>query len=150
MDQKAQDIHRTKLVAAYEERGFECFAMYSHFGKKWAELKKQVDGYEERIRLTVAEAKKIHEGPNRYSAENRALTKAHNDTVASLTNLVNKVMGPKLNQLLDKSTNFREEAIAVFEQAESLRNFNLKTPEEIKADTEAEEKTAAPEAVPAA
>lgn len=146
MEKTTQDISREKLVGTYLERSFEALAMYSYWGQKYAAIEKQLAEMQNKIDVASADIRNIEGGADHHTVENRERVKALKRDVDEYEGRI-KAAAPQANELFKRGAAFREEGITLMEQAEYLRAFVMKTPEEIEADkkakVEAKESTAA-------
>lgn len=126
MDKDFQEEFRTTLYKQYQARAFECFAIHTYYGKRYETGSKDVELWEGRIK--DIEAKIAALGPHDKSQRNalKADIKLYKKNIEAIV--------PVLQKLFTKSSQPREEALELLEQAEYIKAFKLITPEEIEAN----------------
>ena len=135
MDQKLQDKFRIDISEEYLKKAFECFAQYTYWGEKYAAIKKQVDDYEEKIKKANEIVKELEALPDHHTVVNREKIKAQRNDSQMYRRHVDTIAGEKgvMKKLFEKSVKWRTDGAEILEQAEYIKAFKLKTPEEIAA-----------------
>lgn len=138
MEKTSQEKYRAELIAKYEQRAFECLALYNYYGKEYSGIEKQVTDMQDK----KAEAEKqIREMESvKSSVEIRNKRKALKKDCDQYDKRIESVSG-LMKKFYEKTVSYREEGVRCLEQVEDFKAFNLKTPEEI-AKSKVEDKSA--------
>ncbi len=132
MDQTLQQNFRENLYKKYMERGFEALALYSYWGKRYADVEKTLNEYDARIK--DAERKLNNPAADAFKdlseQQVRDLKKGLRNDIQTYRKILEQ-MKPKAKSLYEKSVAWREEAIQSMEQADVMKEFKVATPEEI-------------------
>ncbi len=132
MDKVLQDKFRQDLFEQYQKKAFECFANYQFVGEKYAAAEKQIEDTEGRIVDAEKFIADVQAKPDFHTVENKNAVKAKRDEIRKMEEAIKNVT-PLAKKLFE-------------EAADYMKEFKIRTPEEIEAN---KKKPAAETAVPA-
>lgn len=131
MEKTSQEKYRESLIEKYQERAWECLALYNYYGRQYAEIEKQVNEMQDRIKKCETEIREIEARDDHHTVENKNRAKALKKDCEDYEKRIEGV-GTAAKKLFDKSVGYREEGVRLLEQIEDFKAFNMKTPEEIE------------------
>ncbi len=137
MQKESQVKYRAALIEKYEQRAFECLALYNYYGKEYKAIDDQCTDMDKKIEAAEARIREIEALPDHHTVENRTTIKALKKDCEDYHNRIASV-GELGKKLFERSTTYREEGVRCLEQIEEFKAFTLKTPEEIEADKKVE------------
>lgn len=137
MEKTSQEKYRGELIAKYEQRAWECLALYNYYGRQYAEIEKQVTDIENK-KKEAEEKIRATEGSGKLTVEKRNMIKGLKKDCEQYEGRI-KGVAELVKKFFEKSAAYREEGVRILEQIEDFKAFNLKTPQEIaKAKVEQE------------
>lgn len=132
MDTIQQNAYRKNLIEKYEQRAFECLALYNYYGRQYSDIDKQCGDFDERIKKAEKEIVEINDKPDHHTVENRKKVTALKNDIMMYKKRIDGV-GDIAKNFMEKAAGYREEGVRALEIVEEFKAFTLKTPEEIEA-----------------
>lgn len=133
MNKEAQEKYRAALIEKYEQRAWECLALYGYYGRQFSEIEKGVDEMEKRIKDAEDKIREIEGGADHYTVDNKNKVKVLKKDCQDYEGRI-KSVSETAKKMFEKAAAYREEGVRALECVEEFRAFGVKTPEEIAAD----------------
>lgn len=131
METASQDKYREILIEKYQQRAFECLALYNYYGREYAVIENNCEDLDKQMKQKEEEIVKIEAEPG--SKENYEKVKVLREDIKKMEQQIAKV-GEFGKKYFEKAATYQEEAGRALEQVEEFKVFKLKTPEQIAAD----------------
>lgn len=133
METSSQEKYRAALIEKYEQRAWECLALYNYYGRHYATIENNCKELEKRIEEAEAKIDEIEAGPKGHSKETYEKRQALKDDIKRYQKQIDSV-GEFGKKFFEKAAAYQEEGGRILEQIEDFKAFKLKTPEQIAAD----------------
>lgn len=133
MEIEKQEKYRGALIEKYEQRAWECLALYNYYGRHYATIEencKKIDGMIEEAETQI---KTLESGEG--SQETYEKIKSLKEEIKKMEKQIESV-GVFGKTFFEKATTYQEEGGRILEQIDDFKAFKLKTPEQIAADKE--------------
>lgn len=131
MESASQDKYRTALIEKYEQRAFECLALYNYYGRHYEAIENNCKELDRRIGEAQAKIMDLEMQPS--SKENYEKIKDLKEDIKKFQKQIDSV-GELGKKFFEKAAAYQEEGGRILEQIEEFKVFKLKTPEQIAAD----------------
>lgn len=130
MDTEAQNKYRSALIEKYEQRAWECLALYSYYGEQYSNVEKQLAEKENLIKVAEADIRNIQALPDHHTVENKNKVKGLKEDCVKYEKFIENV-SPLAKTLYEKAATYQEESGRALEIVARFQTFKVKTPDEI-------------------
>lgn len=134
METEKQESYRKHIIEKYEERAWECLALYNYYGGRYAGIEANCKKLDAQIEQTEQKIKELEAEGN--SKENYEKIKFLKEEIKKMQKQIDGV-GDIAKKFFEKAASYQEEGGRILEQVDDFKVFKLKTPEQIEADKHA-------------
>lgn len=137
METSSQEKYRSAIIEKYEQRAWECLALYNYYGRHYANIEENCKELDRRIQESE---NKINS--NDILKDRKERTKANNLLKEDISRYKKQIesVGELGKKFFEKATAYQEEGGRILEQIEDFKVFKLKTPSQIAEEKISENK----------